>query len=670
MKLNRVINNMFFSKSYLLLKSVVLCTMVLISIGIQLQAQEAVYTRPALWYGIAGGANFSDYGGQTQMLNNTFSSPVVFRDGKGVGLYLAPHIEFDHPNSRVGFIFQAGYDSRQGRFDTKTAVPCNCPADLFADISYLTLEPSLRVEPFKSNFYLYAGPRMAFNLGKSFTYEEDINPDLPNERPAADVNGDFNNVDKFLLSMQVGAGYDIQLSTQNSATQFVLSPFAAYHPKFGQDPRTVGSWDLSTIRAGAIIKFGFGKLVPVKVITNNSPVQFSVDAPKRIPVERMVREVFPLSNYVFFNLKSSQIPDRYKMLNKDQVKDFKEDQLGNYTSKNLSGRSDRQMTVYYNVLNIIGDRMGKLPSSTITLVGSSQEGPEDGRAMATSVKQYLTGVFGIDASRISIEGVDKPKIPSEQEKATNELELLHEGYRRVSIESSSTALLMEFQDSSAAHLKPVKIITRQTAPFDSYVTINAPGAIESFSHWTVNVKDEKGRIQSFGPYTNDWVRIPGKDIMGNTPQANYQVTMTGTLKNGKKVSQTVPLQMELWTPEKNAEGMRYSILYEFDESQAISIYNKYLSDVVTPAIPENSTVIIHGYTDIIGMEDYNQELSLKRAQDVKKTISTALVKAGRKDVKFEVHGLGENEKLSLFDNKLPEERAYNRSVVIDIIPKI
>jgi len=40
---------------------------------------------------------------------------------------------------------------------------------------------------------------------------------------------------------------------------------------------------------------------------------------------------------------------------------------------------------------------------------------------------------------------------------------------------------------------------------------------------------------------------------------------------------------------------------------------------------------------------------------------------GRSDVKFDVKGFGEDQTSSTFDNKLPEERFYNRTVIIDII---
>jgi hypothetical protein len=60
-------------------------------------------------------------------------------------------------------MLQAGYDSRKGDFD-QVITACDCPADLSTNLSYITVEPSLRFAPFKSNFYLYGGPRLAFNL--------------------------------------------------------------------------------------------------------------------------------------------------------------------------------------------------------------------------------------------------------------------------------------------------------------------------------------------------------------------------------------------------------------------------------------------------------------------------------------------------------------------------
>ena len=651
------------SPARLTIKSLIIGAVILTGIQAPLQAQEAPFTKPSWWFGAAAGANFNFYNGSTQNLNAGFTPPVAFHDGKGVGLYLAPLVEFHRPESRWGVMLQAGLDSRRGSFEEEIT-PCNCPANLSTDLSYITVEPSLRFAPFKSGFYLMGGPRLAFNVAKSFTYELGKNPEFPEQAATPEVKGDLSNVEKNLISMQIGAGYDIPLSSQYKQTQAVLSPFVSFQPYFGQSPRSTETWTMTTFRVGAALKFGRGRK---NAVISDPQVQFSVNSPANIPADRRVRETFPLRNYVYFNLGSTDIPDRYVMLGQDQVKDFKADQLEVSAPVNPSGRSAREMTVYYNVLNILGDRMGKNPATTVTLVGSSEKGPADGKAMATSVKEYLTGIFGIDASRVSIEGRDKPKIPSEQPGGTLELGLLREGDRRVSIESSSPALLMEFQTGPGAPLKPVEM-TVQEAPLDSYVSFNVAGANEAFSSWSLAVVDENGTAQNFGPYTQDSVSIPGKTILGNRPEGNYKVTMTGQTKSGETVKKDTSAHLVRWMPAKDEEGMRFSVIYEFNQSEAIDMYEKYITDIVTPKIPAGGTVSIHGHTDIIGDEANNQKLSLARANNVRKIIENSLTKAGRSDVKFEVDGFGEDQASSPFENKYPEERAYNRTVMIDIIP--
>jgi len=313
--------------------------------------------------------------------------------------------------------------------------------------------------------------------------------------------------------------------------------------------------------------------------------------------------------------------------------------------------------------------MQKNPETTITLIGASEKGPEDAKAMAQSIKTYLVNVFAINASRIAVEGRNEPKLPSEQPGADEQMALLHQGDRRVSVESSSPVLLMEFQSGPDAPLKPIEIVAVQEAPLDSYVSFNVDGADEAFKSWSLEIRDEKGIVQKFGPYTKETVAIPEKSILGNRPSGDFTATMVGTTKNRKTLKKDAPLHMVLWTPSENEEGMRYSVIFEFNDANAITIYEKYLTEVVTPKIPKNGTVIIHGHTDIIGDEAYNKELSLARANEVKGILEKALAKAGRRDVKFETFGFGEDQALAPFGNVLPEERFYNRTVIIDLIPE-
>jgi outer membrane protein OmpA-like peptidoglycan-associated protein len=659
----------------LLLKGLIGCTLVLTGMQSVVQAQEVQYTKPTWYFGVAGGLNYNFYLGTVQNLNSNLTLvPTAFFHGEGLGLYAAPLIEFHRPDTRLGWMLQAGYDNRKGKF-VQVTTPCNCPEDLKTDLGYITVEPSIRLAPFKSNFYLYAGPRFAFNTTKSFTYKQGTNPAYPAQAAIPDVTGDFSNVRKSLVSMQIGAGYDIPLSSQNKKTQYVISPFVSYQPYFGQDPRTIGTWNVTTLRAGIALKLGNGHKieVPAEVVVPvvamaEVVVDFKVNSPKNVPVERRVNEIFPLRNYIFFDMKSTVIPDRYFLLTKDQVKDFREDQLEVFTPKHLSGRAQRQMTVYYNVLNILGDRMGKNPTTVVRLTGASMEGVKVGLKMAESVKVYLVDVFGIAPSRITVEGRIKPRIPSEQTGGTKELALLREGDNRVSVWSESPALMMEFQSGPDVPMKPVEITFVEQAPIDSYITFNAAGANSAFTSWGIEVRDEKGQMQYFGPYTQEKEAIPGKAILGTRPEGDYKITMIGQTKSGKVVKKEASAHLVLWTPPKNEEMMRFSIIYEFNNSKAIDIYDKYLTDVVIPKIPRDAKVVIHGHTDIIGEGDYNQKLSEARANDVKTILDKGLAAAGRSDVKFEVFGFGEDLNMAPFDNKYPEERFYNRTVIIDIIP--
>lgn len=646
------------------LKNKILCTAVLLLGAQSIIAQTEEYTKPTWYFGVAGGANMNFFTGTTQQLSDDFTALTPFHKGYGTGLFIAPLLEYHKPNTVLGFMFQAGLDSRRGSFKQVKANDCGCPEDLKTDLSYITVEPSLRVAPFKGNFYLYGGPRLAFNTKNSYDYQTGINPAYPDQEPLPAVEGDFSNTKDVLVSMQIGMGYDVALSSQKHKTQWVLSPFVAFHPYFGQNPRSSESWSVSTLRAGAALKFGRGTLVASTPISYG----FSINSPDNSVVEANVRETFPLRNYVFFDLGSTAIPARYELLNKNQVKDFKENQLDAFKPKNLSGRSARSMTVYYNILNILGDRMQKNPAATITLVGSSEKGAVDGRLMAQSIKDYLVNIFSINQNRIAIEGNDKPKIPSEKPGGQLELDLLRAGDRRVSIESTSPDLLMEFQSGPGAPLRTVEIAPLTVAPESSYVTLSVKGAEKAFTSWTAEVKDEKGKVKTFGPYNQEEVKIPGKDILGTREQGDYKITLVGTSADGKVTREEQSAHVVLWKPSTKAESMRFSVIYEFNSSDAIAIYEKYLSEVVAPKIPVNGTVVINGYTDSIGEETNNTALSTARANDVKQILQSALAKSGRSDVTFKVNGNGENPQLAPFANSLPEERFYNRTVVIDIIP--
>lgn len=647
-------------------KSILIIALVCSNAMSTIQAQEVRYTKPSWWFGVAGGANFNFYRGSTHQLNSGFTPLTTFHDGDEIGLFVAPLLEYHKPNTRLGFQLQFGFDDRKAQFEQAKTV-CDCPADLKTDISYWTVEPSLRFAPFQSNFYLFAGPRFAFIKEQSFVYQLGINPAYPNQTPTAEETGDLDQINKTIISMQIGAGIDIALSSSKNKTQFVLSPFASFHPYYGQNPRSVETLNITTIRAGVALKMGLGHRIIAKeevVEVVDPEVEFSVFAPTNVPAKRRVREVFPLRNYIFFTEGNTKIPSRYSLLNKEEVKDFGENQLEMVIPINTSGRSERQMDVYYNLINIIGIRMVHYPSTSIVLVGSSKNGPIEGLKMARSVATYLLDTFDIAPERIKAQGQFKPKIPSAKKGKKNELYLLSDSDRRVTIETLSPELLAEFKSGPSTAI--VSATHQDEAPETSFVQLEVKGAEKALTSWYVQMEDSLGKTSTFGPFTKDKISLSGHSILENKPEGDYTIKLIGLTKSGKTIHQETKAHVVLWQPIQFDEGLRFSILFEFDESKAIGMYDNYLIEVVAPKIPKDGIVLIHGHTDTIGNVNYNLNLSKSRANDVKNTLEKALQQLGRTDVKFEITGFGEDSNYAPFQNEFPEERFYNRTVIIDI----
>jgi outer membrane protein OmpA-like peptidoglycan-associated protein len=656
------------------LKRIIFSSLILVCAQATILAQETQRAQPTWWFGGSGAVNLNFYGGTTQMLNSELTTPAAFHKGFGAGWYLAGLMEY-RPNPVWGAILQVGYDDRRGEFN-ETPCPCGEMSNLETWISYISIEPSLRIAPFSDGFYIFGGPRIDFNwalnLPKSSTSDEKTFVYTRGSNFA--YKAEFSDMRRTVLSAQIGIGYDIALASPNDKNQVNISPFISYQPYFlSRDPREVESWAVSTLRVGVGIKFGSGKIIhraehaAVPAIVERD-VQFSLRAPKAVPVKRRVRETFPLRNYVFFEEGSTEIPSRYIVLTKDQAASFKEEQLQEFPPKSMAGRPLRQMTIYYNILNIMGDRMKRSPGTSISLSGASPgNGPEYGKERAETVKRYLVDVFGIDSLRITTEGRGEPRIPSETPSGTKELDLLRAGDRRVDIESNSPELLMQVGGGPHHMLKPVQIVTEVEDPLDSHVIFYVVGAKEVLASWSLEITDDQGKVQRFGPSTRDQESISGNTILGDRSQGDYKVVMLGQTKGGKFVRKESAVHLARRdAPMK--DGVRFRILFDFDKSKTIASYEKFLTEVVTPLIPDSGVVIIHGYTDIVGEEEYNENLSNERVQDARDIIERAISNSGKKGITFETFGFGEDLRYATFDNYFPEGRFYNRTVVVDIVP--
>lgn len=633
----------------------VICSAIMILAGTAAQAQV---TPPTWWFGVSGAANFNFYDGTTQRLNNSLIVPSAFHKAHGARPYGSILMEY-RPVRTWGLMLNLAYDGRGGNFDQQVAA-CNCPATLNTGISYAAIEPSFRLGFKRSSLYFFAGPRVAFNVNNTFTYKQLRQPD---------TEGNFSAMNNTIVSGQVGAGFDIALTKATSLTQVSLSPFVSYHPYFGQDPRSIESMSLTTVRGGIALKFGKSHRVkatePTPVAVAIVPVHdfvFTIRAPKPVLMQTQVSETFPLLNVIFFDEGSSQIPSRYVLLTNEQAQGFKEDQLQRNQSQSAHGRASGQLNVYYNVLNVLGDRMRSNSNISISLNGASAKGPQEAREFAENIKRYLVNVYGISGGRIATQGHFKPFPPSEHPGGTKDLALLKAENRRVDIETSSPELMSEV---GGGMMKAVQLTDTQFDPLDSQIVMNVDSASQLLRSWSVVTTDERGNRKNFGPFTGDQAGVQGSAVLGNSPEGDYKVVMTGETNHGRTVTKEASVHLTRQV-ESVKKGFRYSIVFGFDRSATVASYNRFLVNIVAPLISEGSTVTIHGHTDIIGTPEYNQTLSESRAKDTQRVLEHALANSGRDHVKFEASGFGADPEHTPFGNGLPEERFYNRTVIIDI----
>lgn len=107
-----------------------------------------------------------------------------------------------------------------------------------------------------------------------------------------------------------------------------------------------------------------------------------------------------------------------------------------------------------------------------------------------------------------------------------------------------------------------------------------------------------------------------------------------------------------------------SVLFEFDKAELLPSASRRL-DAVADALqaqPEGQPVVVEGYTDSVGSEAYNEELSLARAESVR----DFLLQKGVDPERIRVRGFGEASPVA--DNRTPEGRANNRRVEL-VLPR-
>jgi outer membrane protein OmpA-like peptidoglycan-associated protein len=366
-------------------------------------------------------------------------------------------------------------------------------------------------------------------------------------------------------------------------------------------------------------------------------------------------ETVPIIPYVFFEPGETSIPERYVQLeNSSKADDFSLDSTIDISP----------LDIHWQLLNVVGRRMRSQPDVTLTISGRSsgeEMNPEVlERSRAESVRDYLTGIWGIDPDRIAIAG------PVPGSAASEITEDGREENRRAELRFSSPEIVRPVVIERMARIaSPPSIRFLPEIVADSLV-----------KEWIITIfQGEKELVRFTGSSDREslrqsrmWeladtrvnrdltpigYRLYVRDVTGKVAEAEgrFQVTERITRRDDSLA--------------RRRQVRQYPIVgFNYDSP---TLLDRHLQDLreVADEISSDAIVSITGYTDRVGNPERNRQLSLERAQMVRRELLELLRIAQRPGpIDLVVQGYGGGA--VPFDNNLPEGRILSRMVKVTI----
>lgn len=537
---------------------------------------------------------------------------------------------------------------------------------------------SYRIEPVSNNLYSYFSAKIGIPIDVTYSqYEKLLEPvgscTFIDGTTIRNIHsGKLDSKSSFLAAASVGLGYDIPL---NKVGFLVFTPEIYFNYWFLTPVKDL-SWNVFQIAMGASIKYiqpppppppPAEPMLPIlpelpfpddeqNFIVDINAYKIDLTGNKIDDVTIKVEDftyvsLKPLLNYIFFDKNSSELPLRYKLLNRKQA--------DNFDIKIL--RELDPVETYYHILNIVGKRLREFPNAKIKLVGTNANIDEEkgnlelSEARAISVKNYFVDVWKIDEDRIKVSAINLPKEPTTS--------LDNDGIdenMRVEILSDDihiTESILTFDTLKVIEEADIEFVPEVTSTFD-------------VKDWDIVISQNGKEIEKWSGSNNIPSEIKWKIEDDNhkynqikSRKENLKYVLNVTDKIGQKVSsklkdidiQRMSIDAKRSENQSDTEFERYSlILFDFGSSK-LGYEHKQTVDYIKKRIKPNSEVNIIGYSDAIGDSLVNSKLALERAKAVVKRLQI---------LNAEVHGVGEAE--ILYQDNLPECRFYCRTVMIDI----
>jgi outer membrane protein OmpA-like peptidoglycan-associated protein len=649
----------------------------------------AVEETPWLYIGAYGGFSLIAYDAflPPTVFNSGLTLPpsATFTTGDGVGgmagfLIELPVGENFNIGARLGYQIHAGtltqlyINSADVRGRDGSLQSASVQGEVEAKFGHVSATLYARVAPFSFPLYFYGGPTFLLPAQANYTYTERIGGptgvvfrDPANRTTRTLASRDFPTAGT-VLAVTAGLGYEHALSNQFGV--FAEVQFQPMLADYLADLRPNEFWTGSSLSLVAGFRYGLisgpDAPPPPPVIARDTAVvvrrqtdTFSAmgvtpgGLSDTITVERRrvkATEVHALLPYIFFDRDADSIPARYIKYEARTRRNFQLERLPRGST----------IDIYYQLLNIVGQRFRDDRIREITLTGCVSQFEEDttlALRRAEAVRDYLVTVWRIPEGRIKVVARGLPANPSLSEVDT--VEAARENQR---VEISSEGFLAErpVQLPDTAFLEPIGTIRFLPPP----TTKDTTGVVDS---WALDVMIGDSLIRR----AVSGLGSPPREIdfpIENRPDLDLRgpVSISSTLVIRDTLYQdlvrlkSTPVVVQ---PSGAYEEVRdvvdgrfvdtYNLLlYSFDSAQTLSFTNQATS-LINPRIDSTSVVRIIGHTDRIGLPYYNQALSQRRAE-----FAQTLLNIQADEV------VGRGEKSLLYDNTFPEGRYYSRTVTV------
>lgn len=647
---------------------------------------------PDFFSGIYGSAFFLSYDAsvQGQSIDPLSSAPGQFPFNLGDGFGIGGGILFEVPFSssfRLGI--RAGFQPHTGtltnQYINSTEVRGRDGSTQIATIegtvdtkmSHINITPYAYIAPFDAPFYFIVGPTILFPGTATYTYSEVvISPRDVVFRANGQNSRRIGAADKTLpttttvTGITAGVGYDLEL-----AEDIYLFGEVQFQPTLGNylDPLLLSEfWRSNTIAPtiGLRIGFGGGYKAPPRdkptppIVRNDTAAPRPTDTTKfdakgvtstglsdtlRISTRRVqATQNHALLPYIFFDRDSAGIPSRYIQLDGKSRKNFAIERLPRGNT----------MEIYYQLLNIVAERMRDNRRMKIKLSGYRSAGETDSTLSwrrTWAVKKYLTEVWRIPDKRIEIDSVHIGLPPNPSLSDVDAREAAKEN-QRVEIYSINNIAEAPVRLPDTAFLEPVgmvRFLPPATTP-DSLAT----------GTWSLDITIGDSLIKD----AVAGVGVPPSEInYPIRPDINPRAgSISSTLviqdssynelvrvpSNAVILKQTGGFQEERTVEDGKYVDTYTLLLYSFDSSQVAGFAWQAI-ELIRSKLDSNAEVTIIGHTDKIGMPSYNKDLSRRRAEFAAQILQVTPKRA-----------VGVGEQNLLYDNDSPEGRYYSRTVTV------